>query len=161
MHWCSKRQKVTARSSAESEIYATDECTKALLHLSHIIDGFRLSCELMNGPTPVYNDNTACVCWSKNTTTKGLRHIQIRENAIREAVLNKFIEVKHCEGKRNLSDMFTKEDRDAPHYIIIRDNIMCDKIPTEMPNFNAPIGCHPRVMGGVKLGLENSAHTNH
>jgi hypothetical protein len=154
IHWCSKRQKITARSSAESEIYATDECTKALLQLSHIIHGFSLSCELMKGPTPIYNDNAACVCWSKNTTTKGLRHIQIRENAIRESVINKFVDVRHCEGKRNLSDMFTKEDRDAAHYIIIRDYIMCDSIPNEINEFYSPSSGHSRVLGGVKLGLE-------
>jgi hypothetical protein len=28
LHWLSKRQTVTARSSAEAEIYATNECVK-------------------------------------------------------------------------------------------------------------------------------------
>ena len=160
VHWCSKRQKITARSSAESEIYATDECTKALLQLSHIINGFNLSCELMVGPTPVYNDNAACVCWSKNTTTKGLRHIQIRENAIRESVLNQFIDVRHCEGKRNLSDMFTKEDRDAAHFIEIRDYIMCDSIPTEISDFHSPSTLPLSSSGGCQVGTRNSARTN-
>jgi hypothetical protein len=31
LHWISKRQSVTACSSAEAEIYATDECVKFLL----------------------------------------------------------------------------------------------------------------------------------
>jgi hypothetical protein len=31
VHWMSKCQKVTAASSAEAEIYATDECVKFLL----------------------------------------------------------------------------------------------------------------------------------
>ena len=30
LHWSSTRQKITARSSAEAEIYATDECVKTL-----------------------------------------------------------------------------------------------------------------------------------
>jgi len=33
IHWSSRRQTITARSSAESEIYATDECVKYLLYL--------------------------------------------------------------------------------------------------------------------------------
>ena len=37
LHWISKRQSITARSSAESEIYATDECCKALIHLSMLV----------------------------------------------------------------------------------------------------------------------------
>jgi len=31
LHWLSKRQNVTAGSSAEAEIYATDECVKFIL----------------------------------------------------------------------------------------------------------------------------------
>jgi hypothetical protein len=34
LHWLSKRQTVTAGSSAEAEIYATDECVKFILELS-------------------------------------------------------------------------------------------------------------------------------
>lgn len=34
LHWLSKRQSVTAGSSAEAEIYATDECVKFLLELN-------------------------------------------------------------------------------------------------------------------------------
>ena len=74
----------------------------------------------MPNPTNVYNDNAACVCWSSNLTTKGLRHVQIRENAIRESVQNKIINVLHIEGKINPSDIFTKEDKDAIHFLDIR-----------------------------------------
>ncbi len=128
LHWVSKRQAITARSSAEAEIYATDECTKALLHFHYLLDGLNLTKELMSKPTTVYNDNNACVQWSRNTTTKGLRHIQIRENAVRESVQRNFIQVKHIEGKTNLSDMFTKEDKDPAHFIKIRDFVLTDKI---------------------------------
>jgi len=38
LHWMSKQQKVTAASSAEVEIYATDECVKFLLDLVQILD---------------------------------------------------------------------------------------------------------------------------
>jgi deoxyuridine 5'-triphosphate nucleotidohydrolase len=132
VHWISKRQSITARSSAEAEIYATDECTKQLIHLSYIIEGLNLTDDIMQPPTMVYNDNSACVCWSKATTTKGLRHIQMRENAIREAVASDFISVRHIEGKVNLADMFTKEDRDTEHFIQVRDLIMTDSIETEL-----------------------------
>jgi hypothetical protein len=132
VHWTSKRQSITARSSAEAEIYATDECTKQLIHLSYLIEGLELTNDLMHPPTTIYNDNSACVCWSKATTTKGLRHIQMRENAIREAVATDFISVQHIEGKLNLADMFTKEDRDTEHFIRVRDFIMTDSIHDEL-----------------------------
>jgi hypothetical protein len=118
-------------SSAEAEIYATDECAKALQQLSYLINGLGLQKQFMPGPTTIWNDNNACVCWSKNTTTKGLRHIQIRENVVRELVQRGLITVQHIAGKFNLSDMFTKEDRDALHYILIRNHIMSNKLPVD------------------------------
>ena len=127
LHWVSKRQTITARSSAESEIYATDECTKCLLQLHHIVDGLGLVDELMKPPTVIYNDNAACVTWSRNSTTKGLRHIQIRENAVRESVQSNFITVEHIAGKLNLSDMFTKEDKDTVYFLTIRDVVLTDR----------------------------------
>jgi hypothetical protein len=81
----------------------------------------------MDGPTFIYNDNAACIQWSKNMTTKGLCHVQIRENAVHESIQNKFIEVKHIPGRLNLSDMFTKEDKDSTHFITIRDLVLADK----------------------------------
>ena len=53
----------------------------------------------------------------------------MRENAVRESVQNGFITTEHCQGKYNLSDMFTKEDKDIGHFIEIRDHIMADTIP--------------------------------
>ncbi len=38
LHWLSKRQKVTAASSTEAEINATDECVKFLHELSQILE---------------------------------------------------------------------------------------------------------------------------
>ena len=59
-------------------------------------------------------------------TTKGLRYIQIRENAVREAVQQNIIDVKHITGKVNIADLFTKEDRDTQHFTFIRDIILKD-----------------------------------
>ena len=67
-------------------------------------------------PIKVYNDNNTCVCWSKSTTTKGLRHMTIRENTIRESLSNNTVSIKHIEGKINIADVFTKELKDARTY---------------------------------------------
>ena len=77
LHWSSKRQSITARSSAESEIYATDECCKDILYLSQLIHELHLHKELLNATTHIYNDSMACVQWSKNRTTRSIRHIQL------------------------------------------------------------------------------------
>ena len=117
--WVAKHQKITARSSTEAEIYATDECVRDVIYLSQIIADI-----LMDSPTTIYNDNMACVLWSKNRTTRSIRHIQIRENAVHEAVQNKTADVKHVARIDNLADIFTKEDKDNTHFIRIRDSIL-------------------------------------
>ena len=56
-------------------------------------------------------------------TTKGIRYIQIHENAVREQVQNNFIEVQHIAGRLNNSDIFTKEDKDVTHFQQCRDTL--------------------------------------
>jgi hypothetical protein len=124
LHWISKRQQVTACSSAEAEIYATNECVKFLLELVQILEFFEVRDVFMPGTTTIFNDNNACVNWSKKCTTKGLRHIQMRENLVRENVENKFISVQHVGGKLNLADLFTKEMKDTTHFVALRDLMM-------------------------------------
>ena len=53
----------------------------------------------------------------------------MRENAIREQQAVEFVEVRHINGPKNLSDMFTKEDKDDKHFISCRDATMA--YPTE------------------------------
>ena len=77
LHWSSKRQSITARSTTKAEIYATDEYVKHLLYLSHLLEDIDLINTVMPDPMVVLNDNNACMQWSHNNTTKGLRHVQI------------------------------------------------------------------------------------
>ena len=124
IHWSSKRQSITARSTTEAEIYATDECVKHLLHTSYLLEDLNLIDEIMPEPTSVLNDNNACVQWSHNCTMKGLQHIQIKENAIRESIQAGFVSIHHVEGKINLADLFTQEDKCVEHFVTIWDRIM-------------------------------------
>ena len=55
-----------------------------------------------------------------------LRYIQIRENAVREIIESKLFTLKHIEGKVNVADLFTKEDKDIAHFISIRDILVQD-----------------------------------
>jgi len=127
LHWISKRQSVTAASSAEAEIYATDECVKFLLELVQILDFLGVKEIFMPSVNTIYNDNQACVNWSKACTTKGLRHIQMRENRVRENVQTHFVSIQHVDGKHNLADVFTKEMKDTSHFVMLRDLMMCPR----------------------------------
>jgi len=120
LHWLSKWQTVTAGSSAEVEIYATDECVKFLLELVQLLEFLQVKHLFMPSVNIIYNDNQACMCWSKSCTSKGLWHIQMRENRVRENVQRKFVDICHINGKTNLADLFTKEMRDTSHFVELR-----------------------------------------
>eukprot|EP00957_Ditylum_brightwellii_P172425 13126949-Ditylum_brightwellii.AAC.1 len=126
-----------AHSSAEAEIYATDECVKELLRLCIIWMDLNILPIYMpkQKPITVFNDNMACVYWPKATTTKGLRHITICESAIREAMHDNIVSVEHIAGNVNLADIFTKEHKEVSNFFAI-----CDQIATSpfAPN-NVPI----------------------
>ena len=139
LHWSAKRQKITARSSAEAEIYATDECCKDILRMHHLINDLNLQHIFLAPSTPIYNDNMACVQWAHNKTSKGIRHIQIRENAVRESIQNKSILVLHVAGKNNLADIFTKEDKDIQHFISIRDALLSPPPAIQCRKHSPPI----------------------
>jgi hypothetical protein len=82
------------------------------------------------------NDNEAAVKWCHNMTTKGLRHIQMRENAVREQVQLGLITVEHIGGKQNLSDAFTKEEKDTEHFITCRDMLVTATPKTKIQDEN-------------------------
>ena len=124
LHWSAGRQKITARSTAQAKIYATDECTKTILQLHHIIQDLGLRTDLTELPTKIFNDNMACIQWSHNKTSRNIRHIEIKENAVRESIQNKEIQVCHIGGKINPADIFTKEDKDTSHFVLLRDIIL-------------------------------------
>jgi hypothetical protein len=128
LHWISKCQSVTAASSAESEIYATDECVKFLLELVQLFDFLNVRHIFMPSTNVIYNDNQACVQWSKRVTTKGLRRIQMHKNRIRENIATNFVSIQHIDGKINLADIFTKEMKDTSHFVELHDLIMCKRL---------------------------------
>ena len=94
-----------------------------------ILEDLGLHKKLLGDTTTIYNDNMACIHWARNKTSKNTRHMQIRENAIRESVQNKKVQLVHIDGKTNLADLFTKEDKDIAHFITIRNQILCLPFP--------------------------------
>ena len=124
LHWQSKRQSITARSSAEAEIYATDECVRELTYIRKIFQNLDLQKEFLSNPINIFNDNMACVQWSRNKTTRTIRHIQLRDNAVRENIQRKLIQIHHIPGANNVADIFTKEDRDKNHFVYLREKLL-------------------------------------
>lgn len=61
IQWQSKRQTITARSSAEAEIYATNECVRELVYIRKLLRDLRLDKKFIKGPIKIFNNNMTCV----------------------------------------------------------------------------------------------------
>lgn len=141
--WKAERQNRTALSSCVAEIIATNECVKEVESIKN--RDIDLGTSHTTEPIPIYNDNKACVQWSETSTSKGIKHVNLRENYIREAHQDKEVVIKHIPGIINPSDIFTKEMKDAAHFRRLRDCIMCSRsvflkyhqnIPSEVISHN-------------------------
>ena len=105
--WSSRLQKITAQSSAESEIYAVCEAVKEAIHI-------KLLCEenvirASNKPMVVYEDNSACIALGHSLkNSKSAKHFQVRLRFLQEHVRDKTIEFEKVDTKEQLADGFTK-----------------------------------------------------
>ena len=125
--WLGERQDRTSLSSCEAEIRATNATSKKVVdfrNLTRSVSEAGYDIPDSAAPTVLYNDNEACVKWSYNMTSKAARHIELRDNSIREWVQDKTLDVKHVPGKVNPADIFTKEMRDGAHFRRLRDSFM-------------------------------------
>ena len=124
--WASTRQPRTALSSTSAEIWATSEATSTVMDVIHLLRRLDLYDLFFpaSAPVVIYNDNKGCVDWSKGTATKSHRHIHMRENNIHEHIADGHITVSRIPGHDNLADILTKEMKDSPHFIVLRDSFM-------------------------------------
>ena len=60
----------------------------------------------------------------KSYNTRSIRHIQLRKNAVREAVQKGQISISHVPGKLNTSDILIKEVKDTLHYVTLRNCVV-------------------------------------
>lgn len=126
--WTAVRQERTSLSSCEAEIRATNEVSKLLMGIRNLAEVVRTSGhDIVDtiAASPLYNDNESCVKWSHNMTSKQIRHMEMRENSVREWVQDSSLKVLHVPGRINPADIFTKEMRDGTHFRRLRDSFMC------------------------------------
>jgi len=122
------RQDKTSLSSCEAEIRATNETSKltvALLNLAGDFSRTGVTISDNSQPTTVYNNNEPAVKWAGNLTMKQIRHMDMRDNYVREWVQDNSLDVRHVAGKCNVSDICTMEMKDGANYRRLRDSFMC------------------------------------
>ena len=123
--WKAERQDRTSLSSCEAEIRATNLGSRLSVEMRKFSGAFAsLGTHLSDceSPTLLYNKNSSCVTWSNSFTTKGVHHMENRENYVRENVQDNVLCILHVSGKVNPSDTFTKEMKDGAHLLHLRDS---------------------------------------
>ena len=87
---------------------AKNECVKDTISLRHRAANLDMTDIAL--PTIVYNYKCACCYWTKTTTTKDLKHLNICKNVFRKCQQEDFsAHIKHITGNINCAAIFTKE----------------------------------------------------
>ena len=140
--WHTHKEKRTSRSSCEAEIKATDECVKSVQQFRHLLD--ELGLLNSSTSTPIFNDNRGAVDWSQTCSTKGLRHLNIRENCVRESIQFNEVSVSHIAGVTNPADLFSKEFKSDVVFRSLRGLLLF--YPSSLPSCDGV----PRLDGGYQ-----------
>ena len=105
--WKSKIQKTMALSTAEAEYYAASTAGSKDLYLRKLLErvGFAQA-----SPTPVYEDNTACIKWGNNVIggRERAKHIDIRKHFVHEVIQNGEMLLVRVPTASQLTTVFTK-----------------------------------------------------
>lgn len=104
--WKSKRMNIRTHSSMESEYYEANEAAKSVLWFRRLLEELDYS---QTQPTVIYEDNTACISFSKNNTDHArTKHIDQRAYCLRDWVRAKLITLKHISTDLQIADILTK-----------------------------------------------------
>ena len=104
--WVSKRASSRAHSSMEAEYYAADECAKEVVWFRALLDELT---HTQSTPTLLYEDNDACISFSKNNTCHArTKHIDLRAYCLRDYVFDGVCTLKHVSTQHQLADGLTK-----------------------------------------------------
>jgi hypothetical protein len=106
MSYRSKRHKSISMSSMEAEYIEATHCASEIKWWRRLLEAVGYP---QKGPTPIMEDNKACIAFSLNNTAhERSKHIDIREYWLRDAVLDNTIEMLHVCTEDQIADIFTK-----------------------------------------------------
>ncbi|KAK9065411.1 hypothetical protein SSX86_016794 [Deinandra increscens subsp. villosa] len=111
--WRSKKQTLVATSSNHAEVIALHEASRECIWLRSMTQLILTSCGLEKEglPTPIYEDNAACVSQMKEGYIKSDRtkHIPPRFfSYTQELIKDNHVEMRYVQSSNNSADLFTK-----------------------------------------------------
>ena len=105
--WKSKLQKTISLSTAEAEYYSASTATTEGIWLRDTVRALGFA---RQGPTPLYEDNTACIEWGNNVIggRERAKHIDIRKHYAYEAIQLGHVRLVRVSTANQLADVLTK-----------------------------------------------------
>eukprot|EP00873_Tetraselmis_striata_P022505 jgi/Tetstr1/442769/TSEL_030855.t2 len=99
-------QSIVTLSTAEAEYVAMAIATQEVMFIRQMLQELGLA---LDGPTPIGEDNQACIAIATNDVTSSrTKHMDIRYHFVREACKNGDISIHYVETREMAADMFTK-----------------------------------------------------
>jgi len=103
--WASKRQATIALSTVEAEYISAASCCTQLLWMEHQLEDYQIT----ENCIPVYCDNTAAICLSKNPILHSrAKHIEIKHHFIKDYVQKGVLDIQFIDTDHQWADIFTK-----------------------------------------------------
>jgi hypothetical protein len=105
--WKSEMQKTTALSTAETKYYSASMAGCEVLYLRDLLHRLGFT---QKRPTPIYEDNTACIEWGNNVIGERERakHIDIRKHFAHEVIQNGQMRLVKVPTVSQMADILTK-----------------------------------------------------
>eukprot|EP00873_Tetraselmis_striata_P042814 jgi/Tetstr1/463078/TSEL_008013.t1 len=99
-------QSIVTLSTAEAEYVAMAIATQEVMFIRQMLQELGLA---LDGPTPIGEDNQACIAIATNDVTSSrTKHMDICYHFVREACKNGDINIHYVETREMAADMFTK-----------------------------------------------------
>lgn len=127
--WKSKLQKTISLSTAEAEYYSASTAAVEVIYLRNLLRELGFA---PTAPTPIFEDNTACIEWGNNVIggRERAKHIDIRKHFAHEAIQNGHLKLLAVSTSDQLADIFTKALSPALHAACL-SKIMRTSWPTD------------------------------
>jgi hypothetical protein len=120
--WKEMREKRVSCATWEAQIKSLDQCTRLVQALRLVLEDLGMS-DIAKS-TLIYNNNQGSVDWSKGWANRPMRHMNIRNMAVRDAREHPKIDIEHIEGELNPADILTKEHGSAKKFISLCEVIV-------------------------------------
>ena len=118
--WKSRRQDITAMSTAESEYIAMSEAARDAMYIKSLLQ------ELGHDypePILVHEDNNTTKTMAEEIATKRSKHVDVRYHRVRGYVQSGNLKIIECRTEHQLADLLTK-CLPKPRYVMLRDRFM-------------------------------------